>query len=100
MTEEGIPWLTDPQRDFLAHLTVVTLLPQMQKLKPAAGYTYDNLREALAVIDGDGEVSLRGRRRKRVGRHLRPSHHPRRPRLAGIHGAPVGRRSQQLVRAA
>jgi hypothetical protein len=59
MTEEGIPWLTDPQRDFLAHLTVVTLLPQMQQLKPAAGYTYDNLREALAVIDGDGEVSLR-----------------------------------------
>ena len=59
MTEEGIPWLTDPQRDFLAHLTVVTLLPQMQQLKPAAGYTHDNLREALAVIDGDGEVSLR-----------------------------------------
>ena len=59
MTEEGIPWLTNPQRDFLAHLLVVTLLPQMQKLKPAAGYTYDNLREALAVIDGDGEVSLR-----------------------------------------
>ena len=59
MTEEGIPWLTNPQRDFLAHLTVVTILPQMQKLKPNAGYTYDNLREALAVIDGDGEVSLR-----------------------------------------
>ena len=59
MSDDGIPWLTTPQRDFLAHLTVVTLLPQMQQLKPEAGYTYDNLLEALAVIDGDGEVSLR-----------------------------------------
>jgi hypothetical protein len=44
---DGIPWLTDPQRDFLAHLTVVTLLPQMQQWKPDREYTYDRLLDAL-----------------------------------------------------
>ena len=57
--DEGIPWLTDPQRDFLAHLTVVTLLPQMQQLKPGHGYTYDRLSDALGEIADDGDVELR-----------------------------------------
>ena len=59
-TQTGIPWLTGPQRDFLAHLTVLTLLPQMQRLKPAAGYTYDRLSDALGAVADDGEVTLRG----------------------------------------
>ena len=59
MTDDGIPWLTDPQRDFLAHLTVVTLLPQMQRLKPDRGYTYQRMAEALEDIAAAGEVSLR-----------------------------------------
>jgi hypothetical protein len=57
--DRGIPWLTDPQRDFLAHLTVVTLLPQMQKLKPDAGYTYQRMQEALGDIAEAGMVSMR-----------------------------------------
>ena len=59
MSDEGIPWLTDPQRDFLAHLTVLTLLPQMQQLKPDRGYTYERLSDALEDIAADGDISLR-----------------------------------------
>ena len=55
----GIPWLTDPQRDFLAHLTVVALLPQMQELKPDRGYTYERLSDALGEIADSGEIDLR-----------------------------------------
>jgi hypothetical protein len=57
--ETDIPWLTDPQRDFLAHLTVLTLLPQMQRLKPDRGYTYGRLSEALGDIADEGMVDLR-----------------------------------------
>jgi hypothetical protein len=60
MSDDGIPWLTDPQRDFLAHLTVVTLLPQMQEWKPDDNYTYDRLSDALGTVAEDGEVTLRG----------------------------------------
>ena len=57
--DRGIPWLTDPQRNFLAHLTVVTLLPQMQEFKPERGYTYQRVAEALGDIDADGGIMLR-----------------------------------------
>jgi hypothetical protein len=60
MKDEGIAWLTTPQRDFLAHLTVVTLLPQMRQLKPNRGYTYDRLADAMGEIADDGDVTLRG----------------------------------------
>ena len=60
MGDGGIPWLTGPMRDFLAHLTVLTLLPQMQQLKPDREYTYDRLSDALGEIADDGEVTLRG----------------------------------------
>jgi hypothetical protein len=59
VTDEGIPWLTTPQRDFLAHLTVITLLPQMQRLKPDRGYTYDRISDALGEIADDGDITLR-----------------------------------------
>jgi hypothetical protein len=58
-TTTGIPWLTNPQRDFLAHLTVLTLLPQMQQLKPDRGYTYERLSEALGDIADQGMIDLR-----------------------------------------
>jgi hypothetical protein len=57
--QTGIPWLTDPQRTFLAHLTVVTLLPQMQRLKPDRGYTYQRMAEALEDINAAGDIELR-----------------------------------------
>jgi hypothetical protein len=60
MTDAGIPWLTDPQRDFLAHLTVLTLLPQMQRLKPDRGYTYDRMCDALGDIADAGDVKVLG----------------------------------------
>ena len=56
---DGIPWLTNPQRDFLAHLTTLTLLPQLQRLKPDAGYTYQRLSDALGTVAEDGDVTLR-----------------------------------------
>jgi hypothetical protein len=59
MADDGIPWLTNPQRDFLAHLTVITLLPQMQRLKPDCGYTYDRMSDALGEIADDGDITLR-----------------------------------------
>jgi hypothetical protein len=55
----GIPWLTNPQRDFLAHLTVLTLLPQMQQLKPDQDYTYERLSDALGDIADEGLIDLR-----------------------------------------
>jgi hypothetical protein len=57
--DAGIPWLTTRQRDFLAHLTVVTLLPQMQEWKPDDNYTYDGLSDALGEIAESGDVALR-----------------------------------------
>jgi hypothetical protein len=52
--------LNQPLRDFLAHLTVLTLLPQMQQWKPEDGYTYDRLHDALADIADAGDVDLLG----------------------------------------
>ena len=60
VNETGIPWLTDPQRRFLAHLLVVSLLPQMQEWKPDQGYTYDRLFEALADLNDVGDIHLEG----------------------------------------
>jgi hypothetical protein len=57
--QTGIPWLTTPQRDLLAHLTVVTLLPQMQRLKPDRDYTYQRLSDALGDIADEGLIDLR-----------------------------------------
>jgi hypothetical protein len=59
MSDDGIPWLTDPQQAFLAHLTVITLLPQMQEWKPDDGYTYDRLLDAMGDLAAAGEVDLR-----------------------------------------
>jgi hypothetical protein len=59
VTQTGIPWLTDPQRDFLAHLLVVTLLPQMQEAHPDKGYTYRRIADALGEIAEEGQMDLR-----------------------------------------
>ena len=53
--DAGIPWLTDPQRDFLAYLTVITIQPQ---LKPAR--SHERIADALGELAGRGEVLLRG----------------------------------------
>jgi hypothetical protein len=55
--DDGIPWLTDPQRDFLAHLTVLTLLPQMQRLEDIAEAGEISLR----ADDENVWVLIRGR---------------------------------------
>lgn len=52
--DDGIPWLTDPQRDFLAHLTVITIQPQ---LKPVRSYA--RISDALGELADQGEVVLR-----------------------------------------
>jgi hypothetical protein len=55
MTDGGIPWLTNPQRDFLAHLTTLTI---QQQLKPER--SYERVSDALGSIADDGHVVLRG----------------------------------------
>jgi hypothetical protein len=40
-------------------VTVITLLPQVQRLKPDRGYTYDRMRDALGDIAAAGDVTLR-----------------------------------------
>jgi hypothetical protein len=57
---EGLSDLTDRERDLLAHLTVLTMLPQMQRLKPDRGYTYERVADALGEIASDGDVKLVG----------------------------------------
>ena len=52
--DDGIPWLTDPQRDFLAYLTVITIQPQ---LKPAR--SYQRIADALGELADQGEMLLR-----------------------------------------
>jgi hypothetical protein len=54
MTDEGIPWLTDPQRSFLAHLTTLCI---QRQLKPER--SYQRVAEALADIDAAGDITLR-----------------------------------------
>ena len=50
----GIPWLTDPQRDFPAHLTTLTI---QRQLKPER--SYQRVSEALGELAEAGEVLLR-----------------------------------------
>ena len=50
----GIPWLTGPQRDFLAHLTTLSI---QQQLKPER--SYERVSEALDDIAADGLISMR-----------------------------------------
>jgi hypothetical protein len=53
--DSGIPWLTDPQRDLLAHLTTIVCRDQ---LKPE--HTYEGVEDALSQIERDGDITLRG----------------------------------------
>lgn len=52
--DAGIPWLTAPQRDFLAHLTTLTI---QRQLKPER--SYQRVSEALESIAADGLILLR-----------------------------------------
>jgi hypothetical protein len=52
--ETGIPWLTDPQRDFLAHLTIITIQPQLKPVR-----SYERISDALGELASEGEVLLR-----------------------------------------
>lgn len=52
--DRGIPWLTDPQRDFLAHLLTLTI---QRQLKPER--SYQRVAEALEEIDAEGDIVLR-----------------------------------------
>ena len=54
MENNGIPWLTDRQRNFLAHLTTLTI---QRQLKPER--SYQRISEALETIAARGEVLLR-----------------------------------------
>jgi hypothetical protein len=54
MTDK-LNWLTDPHRDFLAYLTVLTIQPQ---LKPER--SFERVAEALEGLAADGEVKLLG----------------------------------------
>jgi hypothetical protein len=60
MTDEGIPWLTNHQRDFLAHLTTVTILRQILDKGLKGPRTYDRVSDALGEIAEGGDVTLRG----------------------------------------
>jgi hypothetical protein len=50
----GIPWLTNPQRDFLAHLLTLTC---QRQLKPERSYR--RVSEALGDIAEEGLIDLR-----------------------------------------
>jgi hypothetical protein len=52
--DRGIPWLTTPQRDFLAHLSVVCIQRQLKPERP-----YDAISDALGELAGEGHVELR-----------------------------------------
>jgi len=54
MNETGIPWLTTRERDFLAHLSTITIQAQ---LKPER--SYERISEALGELAEAGEVLLR-----------------------------------------
>jgi hypothetical protein len=53
-TTTGIPWLTDPQRAFLAHLTTLCIQRQLPKER-----SYREVVEALQEIDDAGDIVLR-----------------------------------------
>jgi hypothetical protein len=59
MSDDGIPWLTGPQRDFLAHLTTVSILRQIVDKNLKGPKTYDRVSDALGQIAEDGDVTLR-----------------------------------------
>jgi ribosomal silencing factor RsfS len=52
MAEDGIPWLTNRERDFLAHLTTLTIARQVP-------HGYAAVAEALDQLAGEGQVRLR-----------------------------------------
>jgi hypothetical protein len=52
--DRGIPWLTNPQRDFLAHLSVITIQRQLKPPRP-----YEAISDALGELAGEGQVELR-----------------------------------------
>jgi hypothetical protein len=54
VNDTGIPWLTDRQRDDLAHLSTITIQAQ---LKPAR--SYQRISEALGELAEAGEILLR-----------------------------------------
>jgi hypothetical protein len=49
---DGIPWLTNRERDFLAHLTALSIARQVP-------HSYAAVAEALDQLAGEGQVSLR-----------------------------------------
>lgn len=51
--ETGIPWLTDPQRELLAHLLTLCIQRQLP-----GGRTYQEVSDALADIDAAGMIDL------------------------------------------
>jgi hypothetical protein len=55
MTDK-LNWLTDPYRDFLAYLTVLTIRPQL--FDPE--HPWDDVCDALGDLADAGEVKLRG----------------------------------------
>ena len=54
VNETGISWLTDPQRDFLAHLLTLTI---QRQLKPERSYA--RVEAALGDLADAGEVTMR-----------------------------------------
>jgi hypothetical protein len=52
--ETGIPWLTNSQRDFLAHLSVLCIQRQLKPPRP-----YAAISDALGELAGEGKVVLR-----------------------------------------
>ena len=49
---DGIPWLTNRERDFLGHLTALSIARQVP-------HTYAAVAEALDELAGEGLVTLR-----------------------------------------
>jgi hypothetical protein len=54
MTDK-LNWLTDPHRDFLAYLTVLTIRPQLAHEHP-----FDDVADALGELAERGEIHLLG----------------------------------------
>ena len=54
MTDK-LNWLTDPYRDFLAYLSVLTIRPQL-----AHEHSWDDVCDALGDLADRGEVHLLG----------------------------------------
>jgi hypothetical protein len=52
MADDGIPWLTNREREFLAHLTALSIARQVP-------HSYAAVVEALDGLAGEGLVTLR-----------------------------------------